>query len=81
MDTYTLWEYFLDTDGYVLIPGKALTGFMPDWIGQFYAYYQWYYDIPSAELIQKLPLSYLERAYYGLRDLDIDLAVQKVGPV
>lgn len=26
---------------------------MPDRIGEFYAYYQWYYGIPSEEVIQK----------------------------
>lgn len=74
-----LWEYFTNTDGYVLVPGKALQGFMPDWIGEFYAYYQWYYDIPSAEVLQKVPLEFLQRSYYGLHDLELDLAVQKVG--
>ena len=29
---------------------------MPDWIGEFYAYYQWFYAIPSAEVIAKVPL-------------------------
>ena len=50
-----------------------------EWIGEFYAYYQWYYSIPSSEVIQKVPLSFLEKAYYGLHDLDLDLAVKKVG--
>lgn len=74
-----LWEYFTNTDGYVLTPGKALQGFVPDWIGEFYAYYQWYYDIPSVEVLQRIPLEFLQRSYYGLHDLELDLAVQKVG--
>lgn len=60
---------------------KALAGFMPDWIGEFYAYYQWYYNLSSAELIKKIPVSFLEKAYAGLHDLELDLAVQKVGEV
>lgn len=52
---------------------------MPDWIGEFYAYYQWFYNIPSAEVIDKMPLNFLKKAYFGLHDLDLDLAVQKVG--
>ena len=54
---------------------------MPDWIGEFYAYYQWYYGIPSAEVVKRIPLDFLKKAYYGLHDLELDLAVQKVGEV
>lgn len=81
MDFKELWEYFIDTDNYVLKPGKALEGFMPDWIGEFYAYYQWYYNIPSSELVKKVPLDFLKKAYHGLHDLELDLAVKKVGLV
>ena len=81
MDAKVLWEYFLKTERYDLKPGKALNGFMPDWIGEFYAYYQWYYNQPSAEIIKKIPVSFLKKAYHGLHDLELDLAVQKVGAV
>ena len=54
---------------------------MPDWIGEFYAYYQWYYNLPSAELVKKIPVDFLEKSYYGLHDLDLRLAVQKVGEI
>ena len=47
MDAKELWRYFSDTEKYKLKAGKALEGFMPDWIGEFYAYYQWYYNIPG----------------------------------
>ena len=60
---------------------NTMGGFMPDWIGEFYAYYQWYYNIPSADVIKKIPLKFLEKAYHGLHDLELDLAVQKVGGV
>ena len=76
-----LWDYFVETEGYKLKPGKSLKGFIPLWIGEFYAYYQWYYDIPSSGVIKKLPLDYIERAYNGLHDLDLELAVIKVGRV
>ena len=79
MDAKELWDYFTKTEGYTLKPGKALEGFLPDWIGEFYAYYQWYYNIPSAEVIQKVPLDFLKKAYYGLHDLELELAVRKVG--
>lgn len=81
MTAKELWEYFCDTEQYMLKPGKALDGFVPDWIGEFYAYYQWYYNIPSSEIIKKVPIDFLKKAYYGLHDLELDLAVQKVGEV
>ena len=81
MDAEELWRYFTENEDYHMKPGKAMTGFMPDWIGEFYAYYQWYYDLPSAEVVQKIPVDFLQKAYAGLHDLDLDLAVQKVGAV
>ena len=81
MDAKELWKDFSDTEQYQLKDGEALEGFMPDWIGEFYAYYQWYFNIPSSELIQKIPVDFLKKAYYGLHDLELDLAVQKVGEV
>lgn len=79
MDAKELWAYFTKTEGYSLKQGKALNGFMPDWIGEFCAYYQWFYSIPSAEVLKKVPLDFLKKAYFGLHDLELDLAVQKVG--
>lgn len=81
MDAKTLWAFFLQIDGYELKKGKALGGFVPDWIGEFYAYYQWMYNIPSREVIEKVPLEYLKKAYAGLHDLELELAVKKVGRV
>lgn len=79
MSAKELWAYFTETERYTLKCGKALDGFMPDWIGEFYAYYQWYYNIPSCEVLKKVPLDFLKKAYFGLHDLELDLAVQKVG--
>ena len=81
MDAKELWKYFSDNEHYILKPGKALEGFMPDWIGEFYAYYQWFYNISSDELVKKIPLNFLKKAYFGLHDLELNLAVQKVGEV
>lgn len=81
MSARELWAYFIDTEKYTLKPGKALDGFMPDWIGEFYAYYQWYYNISSSDVVKKIPVDFLKKAYYGLHDLELDLAVQKVGEV
>lgn len=81
MSADELWIYFSEQEKYSLKSGTALEGFMPDWIGEFYAYYQWYYNIPSSEVIQKIPLSFLKEAYHGLHDLELELAVQKVGKI
>ena len=79
MDAQGLWNYFIKTENYTLKTGKALEGFIPDWIGEFYAYYQWYYDMQSAEVVKKLPVDFLIKSYHGLHDLELDLAVKKVG--
>ena len=79
MDARELLDYFFTTEKYEKKQGEAMRGFMPDWIGEFYAYYQWYYNISSAELVDKVPLNFLEKAYHGLHDLDLELAVKKVG--
>lgn len=81
MDAKELLAYFKKTDNCHLKKGKALEGFMPAWIGEFYAYYQWYYALPSAEVLEKVPVSFLKKAYLGLHDLELDLAVKKVGNV
>lgn len=74
MSAKELWDYFTETENYILKPDKAIKGFMPDWIGEFYAYYQWYYNIPSSEVLKKVPIDFLKKAYYGLHDLELDLA-------
>ena len=75
-DARELLDYFFTTEKYEKKQGKAMRGFMPDWIGEFYAYYQWYYNISSAELVDKVPLNLLEKAYHGLHDLDLEFAVK-----
>ncbi|MCR4995668.1 MAG: hypothetical protein K6A61_00055 [Butyrivibrio sp.] len=79
MDAKTLWKYFLDRERYEFKPGKVIEGFISNWIGQFYAYYQWYYNIPSSEVIKIVPIVFLMKAYHGLHDLEIDVAIKKVG--
>lgn len=74
-----LLQYFVKNERYEFKSGKGMAGFMPDWIGEFYAYYQWYYNIKSMDVIDKIPLEFLSKAYYGLHDLSLDLAVKKVG--
>ena len=73
MNASELWDYFQQTEHYHLKNGKALKGFIPDWIGEFYAYYQWFYNVSSKEIIKKVPLDFLTKAYMGLHDLELAL--------
>jgi hypothetical protein len=79
MDARELWGYFLKTDKFCAKKGETLKGFLPDWIGQFYAYFQWYYNISSKKVIELVPLDFIKAAYLGLHDLELNLAVEKVG--
>lgn len=81
MDAEDLWLYFKKTDCYKQKKGAVMKGFLPDWIGEFYAYYQWQYNIPSSELVDKLTVDYMKKVYLGLHDLDLSLAVRKVGQI
>lgn len=78
MSAEGLLERFLSVDGYCPREGEGMVGFMPDWIGRFYAYFQWAKERSSVETLRDVPLSYLKAAYPGLHDLELDLAVAKV---
>ena len=71
MDAESLFGYFLKNDKYKLKHGKETGGFAPDWIGQFYALFQW--------IVRLLPVKFMFEGYPGLHDLDLQVAVQKVG--
>lgn len=73
-----LFEYFCKVDGFYPKVGKSLSGFAPNWIGQFYARCQWQENIPSRQLVKILPVDFVKASYAGLHDLDLDLAVNKV---
>ena len=66
MDAKELWNYFINHENYNLKDGESMQGFMPDWIGEFYAYYQWYYNIPSSELVKKIPVSFLNHLHLNV---------------
>lgn len=75
-----LWNYFCAVDNFKLKKGSnSIGGFAVNWIGQFYAYFQWYYNISSKKVIEFVPFDFFYTAYSGLHDLELDLAVQKVG--
>lgn len=73
-----LYAYFVQTDNFIPIKGKEFDFIAMNWIGQFYAYYQWYTTISSSDLVQRFPLKRMLSVYPGLHDLDLKLAVEKV---
>lgn len=79
MDAEALFSYFLENDKYVPKQGRIRGGFAPNWIGQFYALFQWIYMMPSKDVVRTLPVKFMLEAYPGLHDLDLQVAVRKVG--
>ena len=79
LDAMALWNYFCETDSFKPISGEGIFGFAINWIGQFYAYFQWYYNISSKKVLELVPLDFIRAAYNGLHDLELNLAVKKVG--
>jgi len=58
--------------------GAEWGGFLPQWVGEMYSLYQWKYETPSAELVDVLPLSQMERLYVPLHQAGWDVAVKKI---
>lgn len=81
MNADELMRWYLRESHYQPKPGAAMSGFMPDWIGRFYALYQWTLKISSADTLRQVPLDYIKAAYRGLHDLELELAVAKVSGV
>ena len=61
--------------------GDEWGGFLSQWVGEIYSLYQWKYDIPSAELIDLLPLSVMERIYIPGHQMGWDAALKKIHDV
>lgn len=78
MTASELKSRFVEKEGYVFKKGPEISPFPADWIGQFYAYYQWAEGVTSRELIEQLPLRLMVVAYPGLHDLDMSLAVERI---
>lgn len=73
-----LFEYYKNEDLPKIKTGDALRGFAPNWIGQFYARYQWETGDASRDIVDAVPPEWLRAAYSGLHDLDLGVAVEKV---
>ena len=61
--------------------GEEWGGFLPEWVGRIYALYQWQYNIPSKDLIEKLTLDDMERIYPALHQMGWDAAINKIHEV
>ena len=79
MDAESLFNYFLENDKYQPKQGNVAKGFAPNWIGQFYALFQWLYKMSSKEVVKLLPVEFMFEWYPGLLDLDLQVAGCKVG--
>ena len=77
MTAAELKENFVRTGGYSFKPGEPVDGLSADWIGQFYAYAQWQWGIPSGEIVDRIPVRTMRIVYPGLHDLDLPLAVER----
>lgn len=75
-----LKRVFLEESRYEPRPGEPLRGFLPNWIGRFYAYAQWQWNVSSRDLVGRIPVADLCAAYPGAHDLDLKLVVEKFGP-
>lgn len=78
MTAAELKQEFLSREGYVVRPGRPLDPLAADWIGQFYAYYQWRTGEKSGDIVARIPARVMVAAYPGLHDLDISLAVERI---
>ena len=78
MTAEELRDEFVACDGYAIRPGKAIDPFTADWIGQFYAYYQWQTGERSRDIVSRFPTQVMCAAYPGLHDLDLSLAAERM---
>jgi hypothetical protein len=58
--------------------GETWGGMLPMWAGMAYSLYQWEYEVPSAELIDILPLEVMERIYAPLHTVGWDVVTKKI---
>lgn len=76
MNANELWDYFEKQINMNLKMERHLKDFYQI-DREFYAYYQWYYNLPSSDVVKIVPLDFLIKAYSGLHDLELELAVKK----
>lgn len=79
MPSLELIDWFIENEqNGEYIRGLEWGGFLPQWVGQIYARYQWKYNIASSDLINDLPLSEMERVFPALHQAGWNVAVEKI---
>jgi len=78
LSTDDLMRHYQSVEAKPMETGRPLRGFAPNWMGQFYAQYQWRTGMPSREIVDRISPEWLAAAYPGLHDLDLGVAVEKV---
>lgn len=74
-----IYELLLEDSSFRVPKSKTEYGeYMLEWIGQFYSLCQWYSDLPSKIIIEKIPVDFVFKRYNTLHDMDISLAVERV---
>ena len=58
--------------------GEKWGGFLPQWVGIMYSLYQWKFELPSAKIIEVLPLDVMEKLYVPYHQLGDEAAVYKL---
>jgi len=71
--------YFIEEEcGNEYKRGEEWWGFLPQWAGEVYSFYQWKYNTPSSQLIEMLPLGEMENIYPTLHQTGLESAVDKI---
>lgn len=78
MTASELKEYFVEKEHYNFKEGEPIDSIPADWIGQFYAVYQWETGSLSKDIVKQIPVKTMVAAYAGLHDLDMNLAVERI---
>ncbi len=71
-------QYFVEKENYNFQEGAPIDSIPADWIGQFYAFYQWETGLSSKDIVKRIPVKTMIAAYPGLHDLDMALAVTRI---
>ncbi|MCL1883849.1 MAG: hypothetical protein FWF81_08895 [Defluviitaleaceae bacterium] len=79
MPSPELIDYFIkEENGGKYKTGEEWGGFLPQWTGMIYSFYQWTYNISSYKLVEMLPLAEMERIFPTLHQAGWDVAIKKI---
>ncbi|MDR1559675.1 MAG: hypothetical protein LBS84_08280 [Clostridiales bacterium] len=58
--------------------GEEWGGFLPQWVGQIYAFYQWKYCVRSSELINVIPLDAMRLHFRVGHQMGLEAAADRI---